>query len=143
MDNIPDDELEIGTEYCPICNALNNPAAAEFNCNHFIGMYWENELHWSNSQLEQLIDLVDFVQGRLESNPNSHSEDKDLSSIFEIGYTNTADVISEILGDRIRKTEVKSDNGEYIHWYIGEIEFLDKLIDRLRFFNAALKSNNL
>jgi len=39
-------ELEEGDEACPICNAINNVAAAEIRCNHFVALCWENELHW-------------------------------------------------------------------------------------------------
>jgi hypothetical protein len=143
MDNTPDDELEIGTEFCPICNAINTPSAAEFNCNHFIAMYWESELHWCNSELEQIVELVDIVQGRLENDYRPQSDDIELSAVFEIGYMNTADVISDVLANRLRKTDVKSDNGDYIHWYMSEVDYLDKLINRIKSFIGTLDSNNI
>lgn len=132
-------ELEEGDEACPICNAINNLAAAEIRCNHFVALCWENELHWVDTSLEGLIKLIELIQDLIADKDYSEMANDEIYLLWDPNLNSICDILRSILYVRLIMTNIENDtylsSGGGTLWYLEKSDIIDEkttLLNSLR-----------
>ena len=126
-------ELDNGEEFCPICNAINNPGAAELECDHFVALSWEGELFWTHPMIDKLIKEIELIQeiivNREQISDTVHDQFYD---VFKPDYNSTCDLLTEILPNN--KLKYGNSEGGGVTWYLEKISILHETMIRLENF---------
>jgi hypothetical protein len=123
-------ELDDGEEFCPICNAINNPGAAELECGHFVALSWESELHWTHPMIDKLIKEIEMIQEIIANYEQIYDTvHKQFYDVFNPDNNSTCDVLSKILPNH--QLKYGNSEGGGVSWYLDNISILHETIIRL------------